>query len=43
MDSIWYNGVMLQMFRPLDKDIEAEAVVVGGGLAGLLTAYKLKE
>lgn len=43
MDSIWFNGVMLRMFRPLDKDIETEAVVVGGGLAGILTAYKLKE
>ncbi len=43
MDSIWYNGVMLRMFRELDRDIETDAVVVGGGLAGILTAYKLKE
>lgn len=43
MESIWYNGVMLRMFEALDKDIETDAVVVGGGLAGILTAYKLRE
>lgn len=43
MESIWRRGVTMQVFEALDKDIETEAVVVGGGLAGLLTAYKLKE
>lgn len=43
MESIWYNGVMMRMFTAIDRDIETEAVVVGGGLAGILTAYKLRE
>ncbi len=43
MESIWYNGITPKKFAALDKDIETDAVVVGGGLAGILTAYKLKE
>lgn len=30
-------------FEALENDLEAEAVVVGGGMAGLLTAYRLRE
>lgn len=43
MKSIWHNGVTMQVFGALENNIETEAAIVGGGLAGLLTAYKLKE
>lgn len=36
MDSIWDDGVRLPRFSPLDKDLHVDALVVGGGLAGLL-------
>ena len=38
MDSIWTKDVTAPEFPMLDGDYEAEAVIIGGGLAGLLTA-----
>lgn len=41
MKSVWEKEIELPSFGALEDDIEAEAAVIGGGLAGLLTAYKL--
>ncbi len=43
MKSIWSKSVALPHFEGLEKDLEADTVIIGGGMAGLLTAYKLKE
>lgn len=39
--SIWEDTVELPSFPTLEQDIEADVVVVGGGLCGILTAYRL--
>ena len=41
--SIWQKHVTLPKFPPLSGDESAEAAVIGGGMAGLLTAYFLEK
>lgn len=43
MKSVWSESYNIKKRRVLEKDIEIEVAVVGGGIAGLLTAYLLKE
>ncbi len=43
MESIWQNNVEMPSFSPLCGSIKADVAVVGGGIAGILTAYMLKE
>ena len=43
MVSVWSKSLDNNREKMLDKDIEVEAVVIGGGIAGILTAYMLKE
>ena len=43
MDSIWADGVTLPHFPSLQRDLQADVAVIGGGLAGLLTAYFLQK
>lgn len=43
MESVWWEGVKMPEFKSLDEELEVNTVVVGGGMAGLLVAYKLKE
>jgi len=43
MESIWQKTAELPSFPVLDKDIKTDVLIIGGGLAGILTAYKLKE
>lgn len=43
MKSIWSKNLKMPSFEWLESDLEAEAVIIGGGITGLLTAYKLKE
>ena len=43
MQSIWEQSIQFNAFEPLREDIETEVAVIGGGIAGLLTAYMLKE
>ena len=43
MDSIWTDGVTLPAFPTLQEDIQTDAAVIGGGMAGLLTAYFLQK
>lgn len=43
MKSIWRKDLVLEERRPLSSDRKVEAVVIGGGMAGLLTAFFLQE
>ncbi len=41
MNSIWFNDVTAPSFEPLSGNCKTDVLIVGGGIAGLLTAYKL--
>ena len=43
MESIWSEEVKIREREKLPGDMEAQAVVIGAGLAGVLTAYYLKQ
>lgn len=43
MESIWMEGSEIRKREPLSGDIEVPVVVIGAGLAGILTAYYLKK
>lgn len=43
MSSLWHETAALPSFPVLNKKIKADALIIGGGIAGLLTAYFLKE
>lgn len=41
--SIWLDNALVPEHEPLYRDIRTDVAVIGGGLAGILTAYYLKE
>lgn len=41
--SIWQKNVKMPEFAPLSGDASAEVAIIGGGMAGLLTAHCLRE
>ena len=43
MESIWHKAVQLPHFEALTKDLSTDVLVVGGGIAGLLCAYRLQQ
>lgn len=43
MESVWSKSFEMPAFAKLDEDLSVETAVIGGGIAGLLIAYKLKE
>lgn len=43
MKSVWSKSYDIKERKPLKGDIEVEAVIIGAGITGLLTAYMLKE
>lgn len=42
MESIWMKTAALPAFTPLARDLETEVAIIGGGLAGILTADFLR-
>lgn len=42
-ESVWSQSVSFEKRNTLSKDLKVNTVVIGAGLAGLLTAYRLKE
>lgn len=42
MESIWTKTVSLPSFPALEGDVKADAAIIGGGLAGILTADLLR-
>ena len=42
MESIWSKTCDIRKRQALDREIEADAAVIGGGMAGILTAYQLE-
>ena len=43
MDSLWTQFSSLPQFPKLEKDIKTEVLIIGGGIAGILTAYQLAQ
>ena len=43
MKSLWYEHIDRFDFPTLKNDIETEVLIIGGGIAGILTAYFLQE
>ena len=43
MKSVWWEKSSLPSFPYLSGDIHTDVLVIGGGIAGILTAYRLKE
>ena len=41
--SIWKDTADLPKFSPLKGDVKTDVLIIGGGIAGILTAYFLKE
>lgn len=42
MDSVWTQGVQMPQFPRLEGDLRTDVLIIGGGLAGLLCADRLK-
>ena len=43
MESLWQKTVELPRFDTLDQDLKTDVLIIGGGIAGLLCAYSLKQ
>ncbi len=43
MESIWQKNVEMPSFPTLKGDASTDVLIIGGGIAGILTAYLLKE
>ena len=43
MKSVWSENCSFRKREVLNKDIETDILVIGAGIAGILTAYMLKQ
>ena len=41
--SLWKTKDLLPGYPPLDGDVQTDVLIIGGGLAGILTAYELEQ
>ena len=39
MDSLWQRRTPMPDFPALQQDLQTDVLVIGGGMAGLLTAF----
>ncbi len=42
MESLWKESAKLPRFEPLKHDTKTDVLIIGGGLAGILTAYEME-
>lgn len=42
MKYLWTEDIKKKEFPSLEKDIQTDVLIIGGGMAGILTAFKLK-
>ena len=43
MNSIWYEDCPFESFKSLRENIKTDVLIIGGGIAGILTSYFLKK
>ena len=43
MNSVWIKDINKPEFPALNRDIKTDVLIIGGGMAGILCAYMLKE
>ena len=43
MGTLWDNNIQRPEFKSLQTDIKTDVLIIGGGIAGILTAYFLHE
>ncbi len=43
MNSLWKSNVSIPPFPRLERDLQTDVLIIGGGLAGILCAYKLAQ
>ncbi|MEG2720634.1 MAG: FAD-binding oxidoreductase, partial [Oscillospiraceae bacterium] len=43
MSSVWQKDCEIQKFDSLNGDIKTDVLIIGGGMAGILCAYLLKQ
>lgn len=43
MESVWINNINFIRREPLNKNIECDVIIIGAGIAGLLTGYMLNK
>lgn len=43
MESVWQANMKLLVFPKLDRDTKTDVLIIGGGIAGILTAYFLHQ
>ena len=43
MKSVWTENIKIKSFPKLEKDIKTDVLIIGGGMAGILTAYLLSK